>query len=76
MLPKEVLYRSKKGFGAPIGAWFKEGLLDIQLSEARVAHIDMGKVSQMMEAHRKNQVDHRAFLWNYWLLRFFNMQNG
>ena len=76
VLPKEVLYRSKKGFGAPIGAWFKEGLLDIQLSEARVAHIDMGKVSQMMEAHRKNQVDHRAFLWNYWLLRFFNMQNG
>src|SRR6185437_16420512 len=27
VLPKDILYRSKKGFGVPIGQWFRSGSL-------------------------------------------------
>lgn len=29
-LPKDILYRSKRGFGAPVGAWFKNQLLPLR----------------------------------------------
>src|SRR5205807_6659984 len=29
VLPRNILYRKKQGFGVPIGAWFKSGLLDV-----------------------------------------------
>lgn len=75
LLPKEILHRPKKGFGAPIGAWFKKGLLEIECDRP-IPHIDTNQVGRMIEAHQKNQVDHRAFLWNYWILSFFKMNNG
>ncbi|HZR01991.1 MAG TPA: asparagine synthase (glutamine-hydrolyzing), partial [Burkholderiales bacterium] len=28
ILPRDILYRSKRGFGVPIGAWFRDGAFD------------------------------------------------
>lgn len=64
-LPSAILDRPKKGFGVPIGRWFKEGHLDLDPgatpfpSFARTA----------LEAHRSGKEDHRAFLWAAWLLQ-------
>src|SRR5207302_3968850 len=30
VLPDDILYRSKKGFGVPIGQWFKSGALGVE----------------------------------------------
>jgi len=67
VLPEKILYRSKKGFGAPIGTWFKDGLLEIDLNK-KVHGMSHQIVKQMMNSHKQNKIDHRAFLWNYWLL--------
>jgi asparagine synthase (glutamine-hydrolysing) len=29
ILPRDILYRSKKGFGVPIGSWFKSGAVGL-----------------------------------------------
>jgi asparagine synthase (glutamine-hydrolysing) len=68
VLPHEILYRAKKGFGVPIGKWFQEGSLKIR-SDASGFFSNNVYVEKVIEEHRENRLDHRAFLWNLWLLR-------
>lgn len=68
VLPHEILYRAKKGFGVPIGKWFQEGSLKIQ-SDASGSFSNNAYVAKVTEEHRQNRLDHRSFLWNLWLLR-------
>jgi len=63
VLPREVLYRPKRGFGAPMGAWLKgalaellEGALSKQALEAR-GLIHHAPVARLIEDHRANRVD-------------------
>lgn len=65
LLPRDVLYRAKKGFGVPIGAWFKNGVLEP--ATASVPGLDAGFAARALASHRAGQADQRAFLWNYWL---------
>jgi asparagine synthase (glutamine-hydrolysing) len=67
VLPKEILYRSKKGFGVPIGRWFQEGSLSLD-SHGVFPNLHAPYVAKMAEDHRTCRMDHRAFLWNIWLL--------
>jgi asparagine synthase (glutamine-hydrolysing) len=67
ILPREILYRSKKGFGIPIGKWLKQPFFKPKtdlLSEM----INPLFVRKLYQAHLNNQIDNRAFLWNCWLL--------
>jgi asparagine synthase (glutamine-hydrolysing) len=66
LLPASVLYRKKQGFGVPMGAWFKNGQLG--LNEATVPQVDKGFVRRCLAEHRAGRADHRAFLWDAWLL--------
>jgi asparagine synthase (glutamine-hydrolysing) len=68
VLPHNILYRPKKGFGVPIGSWFKRGLLEISESEGWGV-LDPQFVRRKYADHRANRSDERAFLWNVWLLR-------
>jgi asparagine synthase (glutamine-hydrolysing) len=61
ILPKNILYRSKKGFGVPIGPWFKSG--SVTLADARLPGIEPQCVRERLEAHQNGRADERAFLW-------------
>lgn len=54
-LPEEVLRRAKKGFGTPVGSWFRQGALtpsdDSAFTRAR------------LESHQQGRSDERLFLW-------------
>jgi len=66
VLPRDVLYRRKQGFGVPIGAWFMNG--ELGLSDVPLPLINNDFVHQRLAEHRDGRIDQRAFLWNTWLL--------
>jgi asparagine synthase (glutamine-hydrolysing) len=63
VLPREVLYRPKRGFGAPMGAWMKGALapmLDSVLSRQSLESrglLHHAPVARLIEDHRANRVD-------------------
>jgi asparagine synthase (glutamine-hydrolysing) len=63
VLPREILYRKKRGFGAPMGAWLKGALADmLDTALARTALEARGlfhhaPVARLIEDHRANRVD-------------------
>ena len=61
LLPADILYRAKKGFGVPIGSWFKSGVMELR----RLRHpgIDPKFLAKQIEQHRDGRIDARAFLW-------------
>lgn len=66
VLPADVLYRKKQGFGVPIGSWFRDGHLTIE--DLPAPFLDRGFVQRRLAEHRSGRVDQRAFLWNAWML--------
>ena len=55
LLPKDILYRKKKGFGTPVGAWFRSG---------RISPLSSDPFTQRkLAAHRAGAADDRLFLW-------------
>ncbi|MFW5785201.1 MAG: asparagine synthase (glutamine-hydrolyzing) [Chitinispirillaceae bacterium] len=69
ILPKEIIYRPKKGFGVPLGRWFKENRIDTSIPHNM--KMNRGFVQNAKEQHVLGQVDNRAFLWNFHLLQPF-----
>jgi asparagine synthase (glutamine-hydrolysing) len=63
VLPPEILYRAKRGFGAPMGAWLKGALADLlesALSRSSVERrglLHYEPVAELIAAHRANRVD-------------------
>jgi asparagine synthase (glutamine-hydrolysing) len=74
VLPGEILYRAKKGFGVPIGRWFQEGNLSLD-GKGTFPHLHAPYIAGMAEEHRACRMDHRAFLWNVWLLNSWNRKS-
>jgi asparagine synthase (glutamine-hydrolysing) len=67
VLPRDILHRPKKGFGMPIGKWLADGALSFP---EQAAHgLSDAFIRARLREHREHRADHRAFLWNYWLLR-------
>lgn len=67
-LPREILNRKKRGFGAPIGAWLRnslDGLIQDTLSESQISKrglFDWMVVRELIEAHRQRRSDHTDHL--------------
>jgi asparagine synthase (glutamine-hydrolysing) len=63
VLPREILERRKRGFGTPMGAWFKGALapmLQQLLSRSSVEQrgvFQYPAVAELIEAHRSNRID-------------------
>jgi asparagine synthase (glutamine-hydrolysing) len=63
VLPPQVLYRPKRGFGAPMGAWMKGALsemLDSALSQQSIESrglLNHAPVARLIADHRANRVD-------------------
>jgi len=69
VLPKEIIYRSKKGFGVPIGKWFSQQQLTI--GDTSLLPINQKVIKSKINEHEQRKVDQRAFLWNLWVLKGF-----
>lgn len=74
VLPDEIIDRKKRGFGAPIGGWFKNELadyLDAVLSKERVDQrgiFDWTRIQEIKSRHRNNRedyTDHLLSLMNF-----------
>ncbi|HEY2918315.1 MAG TPA: asparagine synthase (glutamine-hydrolyzing) [Candidatus Binatia bacterium] len=67
-LPDEILYRPKRGFGAPMGAWLRGQLLPLMqqvLSPESIKARDLFNpqaVQQVMNEHMARQADHTDHL--------------
>jgi asparagine synthase (glutamine-hydrolysing) len=63
LLPRDILERKKRGFGAPMGAWLRgpvAGLVDSLLGKAaldRRGYFDPAAVSEIVELHRARRED-------------------
>ncbi|QTA81891.1 Asparagine synthetase [Desulfonema limicola] len=69
ILPKNILYRKKHGFGMPVGKWFQSGAL-----RCNIINLPMNKsfFHKLYKEHLTKKYDHRLLLWNYWQLENFN----
>jgi asparagine synthase (glutamine-hydrolysing) len=69
VLPDKILNRPKKGFGIPVGHWFrgplKEQMLSVLSPEriARKGFFDPAAVSRLVDDHLKGRRDNRKQLW-------------
>jgi len=62
ILPHEILYRPKKGFGVPIGKWLAGDELLPTVGKHDL--LNNSFVQKMHQEHQGLKADHRAFLWN------------
>ncbi len=69
MLPKEILYRPKKGFGVPIGKWFLGGALTLQPVNFSLSSGSAEFLAQLYDQHRQGHADNKFILWNLWILQ-------
>lgn len=63
ILPHNILYRSKKGFGVPVGKWMQQDLEMLPPSHS-IDGLNSKFIEQMIHEHRIKKHDNRAFLWN------------
>lgn len=59
ILPASILYRKKKGFGTPLGAWFRQGALAPKIPGGRPGT----SVQRALHSHQSGRGDERLFLW-------------
>jgi len=70
LLPREILYRRKKGFGAPVSEWFagelsryaEDAILTSRIRELDL--LDYAVVGAMWKEHRDGKRDRAFLLWN------------
>jgi asparagine synthase (glutamine-hydrolysing) len=69
VLPNDIIYRKKKGFGVPIGKWFQHQQLSFPNNDFSPlnAHFIQTKIAE----HIQKKADQKAFLWNLWVLKKF-----
>jgi asparagine synthase (glutamine-hydrolysing) len=69
ILPRDLLYSPKRGFGAPIRAWFRDGLgawFDSHLIHSRMRKrdfFDYAFIERMLDEHRRGAQDWSFHLW-------------
>lgn len=68
-LPPEIVNRSKRGFGVPIGEWLRGGLRpwadDLLLSDSLVdaGYVDASLVRSLWQSHLAGRTDRSEVLW-------------
>lgn len=75
VLPRDVIYRKKQGFGVPVGRWLASGALSMGSPSPLEAGLDAGFIAGRIREHQACAADHRLFLWNLWVLRH-GLANG
>jgi len=63
LLPDRIIDRKKKGFGVPVGAWFRDGALRIDPEVMPCPAL----ARRLQDEHATGRRNHRLFLWNAWV---------
>ncbi|RMH34609.1 MAG: asparagine synthase (glutamine-hydrolyzing) [Acidobacteria bacterium] len=78
VVPKEILYRKKQGFGVPINEWINAQLKD-QITEilndkrtAQRGYFKQKYIKTLLEEHNKGRRDQSAALWTLWMLELWH----
>ena len=80
IVPKEILYREKQGFGVPIGDWINSQLkmrIHSDLLEKKTlerGYFDEKYIRMLLDEHSKNRRDHSHALWILWMLELWHRQ--
>ncbi len=76
VLPHDIIFRKKQGFGMPVGRWLADGALCLGQASTLETGLAPGCIANRAAEHRAGTADHRLFLWNLWLLRHMNLGKG
>jgi len=77
LMPPELLNRPKRGFGVPLGRWFRSDLAPLVdgtlgAADSRVAqHLSGPSVRALVDEHRRGVADHGHALWTLLTLEVF-----
>ena len=77
IVPKEILYREKQGFGVPIGEWInvqlREKIHDTLLEKRTLerGYFEPKYIRLLLEEHSKKRRDHSYALWVLWMLELW-----
>ena len=78
IVPTEILYREKQGFGVPIREWINERLKDRMLGtllEPRTMHrgyFERSYIEMLIDEHARGRRDHAHPLWALWMLELWH----
>lgn len=70
LLPGDLLWRPKQGFGTPVSKWFRGELgsqLEQRLSDSRINDLgilERGAIDALLHLHRSGRADRSFQLWN------------
>jgi asparagine synthase (glutamine-hydrolysing) len=70
LLPSDIVYRKKQGFGAPVAEWFRGDLgrrAQQQIRDSSLAErglLDYARIDELWDAHRKGRGQWGFQLWN------------
>jgi asparagine synthase (glutamine-hydrolysing) len=77
IVPNEILYREKQGFGVPIGDWINIQLRDRiigDLSDKRTLErgfFNVGYIQTLLKEHSDGRRDHSHSLWVLWMFELW-----
>ncbi|MEP6903365.1 MAG: asparagine synthase-related protein [Actinomycetota bacterium] len=80
IVPNEILYREKQGFGVPINEWINSQLKDRihgVLGEKRSlerGYFEPQYIKTLLDEHARNRRDHSHALWILWMLELWHRQ--
>lgn len=77
LIPREILYREKQGFGVPIGEWIKNRLATRIIGDLRSESIakrgifNRSAIERLIDEHARGRRDHSHPLWLIWILELW-----
>jgi asparagine synthase (glutamine-hydrolysing) len=70
LLPNDLLWREKQGFGTPVSQWFRGPLgkqLEDRLAQSHINELGIlnrGAIAELLELHRSGRAERSFQLWN------------
>lgn len=78
IVPREILYREKQGFGVPISEWINRQLrarIHRELLEAKTlerGYFKASYIATLLDEHARGRRDHSYKLWLLWVLELWH----
>jgi asparagine synthase (glutamine-hydrolysing) len=76
-IPREIIKRKKRGFGVPIGKWFKNELkdfaYDILLNREGITNecFQLKEIEELLHQHSSGKFDHGYRIWSLLILELW-----